>query len=126
MHKFWKALGLALGLTVAIGSVSAQEDITAASEADIEGVRLAMEQKLKDASSARFVDMILIPGESTMSTICGKVNSKNSYGAYDGYVPFYGMRLFRDSGQHLYVILRIDPTSEEVCKDKMKTFKAQQ
>ncbi|MGO3868928.1 MAG: hypothetical protein ACTJH7_02525 [Alcaligenes sp.] len=126
MHKLWKRLGLALGFTVVAGSVSAQTGITPASESDIEGVRLAMEQELKDASSARFVDMILIPGEASTSTICGKVNSKNSYGAYGGYVSFYGIRLFRDSGKHLYFILRIDPTSEEVCEDKMKTFKAQQ
>lgn len=126
MHKLWKALGLAVGFTVSVGSVSAQEDITAASEADIEGVRLAMEQKLKDASSARFVDMILIPGEAATTTICGKVNSKNSYGAYGGYVSFYGMRVVTDSGKYLYYIFRIDPTSEEVCEDKMKKFKAQQ
>lgn len=126
MRKLWKRLGLALGLTVVAGSVSAQTGITPASESDIEGVRLAMEQELKDASSARFVDMILIPGETSTSTICGKVNSKNSYGAYGGYVSFYGMRVVTNSGNYLYYIFRIDPTSEEVCEDKMKKFKAQQ
>lgn len=107
-------------------SIPTPVDITPASEADIEGVRLAMEQKLKDASSARFVDMILIPGEASTSTICGKVNSKNSYGAYGGYVPFYGRRVARDTGKHLYFILLIDPSSEVVCEDKIKKFKVQQ
>ncbi|WP_369326749.1 hypothetical protein AB6N01_02795 [Alcaligenes nematophilus] len=126
MHILWKRLGLALGLTVGIGSVTAQERITPASEADIAGIRVAMEKELKDASSARFADVIMIPGEESTSTFCGNVNSKNSYGAYGGYTPFMGMRFFRDDGKHIYFIVGIGSSSRKVCELEVKKFKAQQ
>ncbi|KGP00574.1 hypothetical protein JT27_15785 [Alcaligenes faecalis] len=126
MHKLWRGLGLAIGFTVVTGSVSAQTDITPASEADIAGIRVAMEKELKDASSARFADVIMIPGEESTSTFCGNVNSKNSYGAYEGYTPFMGMRFFRDDGKHIYFIVGISSSSRKVCELEVRKFKARQ
>lgn len=126
MQRLWKVLGLALGFTLVAGSVSAETGITTASESDIAGIRVAMERNLKDASGARFLDVVLIPSEDSSSVICGKVNSKNSYGAYVGYTPFMGMRFFREDGKHIYFIVGISSASGKACEGEMRKFKARQ
>lgn len=51
---------------------------------DTGSARKAVEAQLKDPSSAQFKDIRRI-GE----VVCGAVNSKNSFGAYAGFVRFY-------------------------------------
>jgi hypothetical protein len=41
--------------------------------------------KLRDASSAQFRNV----RETAGGTVCGEVNSKNAYGAYTGFEPFF-------------------------------------
>ncbi|MCE6959561.1 hypothetical protein LAZ40_10890 [Cereibacter sphaeroides] len=59
--------------------------------AAMDALRAAFEDVLLDASSARFQEVVILPS----GHICGKVNSKNLYGAYVGYAHFatYGSRL---------------------------------
>jgi ABC-type phosphate/phosphonate transport system substrate-binding protein len=54
--------------------------------------------RLKDDEAAKFKDVIFYrnhgarkdgSGSIEMSTVCGKVNSKNSFGAYNGYIDFF-------------------------------------
>lgn len=55
-----------------------------------EGVR----GKLKDPDSANFRNLIIHKGESPKDGrfyVCGEVNSKNSYGGYVGFTPFFSM-----------------------------------
>lgn len=54
-----------------------------AAKVDEAAIRAAMETHLKDASSAKFHSL-----QFDGITLCGLLNSKNSYGAYGGYVPF--------------------------------------
>lgn len=52
-----------------------------------------IEHKLKDADSAKYRSEYLIEATRTDGSkhfgVCGEINSKNSYGAYTGYVPYY-------------------------------------
>lgn len=50
-----------------------------------EQARTGLRSKLKDSSSAQFIEL----RKSEVGRICGQVNSKNSYGAYAGYSHFY-------------------------------------
>lgn len=54
-----------------------------------------MQERLKDADSAKFLRVIAREKLDDPSdvTVCGKVNSKNSYGAYAGYTVFHASTL---------------------------------
>ncbi len=48
----------------------------------------AVKLKLKDPSSAQFKDVYFHRGANNVPMTCGEVNSKNSYGGYNGYQKF--------------------------------------
>lgn len=95
--------------------VSASAFARDATPAEIELIRSAMAEKLKDAESARFLDVKLLE----QFTVCGKVNSKNSYGAYAGYTAFMGL-IFAES--NTAIVVGIDEAGKDIvasiCKDK--------
>jgi hypothetical protein len=49
--------------------------------------KAAVSRKMKDPSSTQFRELTLYDHNGIM-IVCGEVNAKNSYGAYDGYFPF--------------------------------------
>lgn len=82
------------GLIVAM---SGQCFAQAAPKVDEKRLRAAFEEKLKDAESARFRAIKQGNLESEGSwRVCGEVNAKNSFGAYEGFQPFLG-RGFKES-----------------------------
>ena len=114
----WMRLFLS-GAALAVAQASVASVIVA-SKADLSGVVKAMEETLKDAASARLKDVVLISGDTPGAhTICGKVNAKNSYGAYAGYEPFMGMRLKSPNGNYSYVVLSISEAAGKVCANEM-------
>lgn len=50
--------------------------------------RAALRPVLKDAESARFIEL----RKDSLGRICGQVNAKNSWGAYSGFNHFYVWR----------------------------------
>lgn len=54
---------------------------------EIEAIREAMQDRLKDADSAKFRNVRII---GPAQTICGQYNAKNGMGAYAGYSTFLG------------------------------------
>lgn len=84
---------------------------------DEQKVRTALEDRLKDAESARVRRLQVNKVDGTLH-LCGEVNSKNSYGAYVGYERFYGMIFPRPSGKDLYYILGVGGVSGEMCQSK--------
>lgn len=48
----------------------------------------AVKLKLKDSSSAQFRNIYFHRGADNIPMTCGEVNSKNSYGGYNGYQKF--------------------------------------
>ncbi|MEL7937685.1 hypothetical protein [Pseudomonas delhiensis] len=96
-----------IGAVLMIAATSAFAE--KATEKDIQAIRVAMEEKLKDADSAKFSSVVI----GTDGTTCGKVNSKNSLGAYAGYEPFIGMKL---SAGNFYV-LSIGKEAGQVCAE---------
>ena len=48
----------------------------------------AVREKLKDGGSAKFKDVFFHSGKDGVPMTCGKVNSKNSFGAYGGFQAF--------------------------------------
>ncbi|MAR55992.1 MAG: hypothetical protein CMM93_02310 [Rickettsiales bacterium] len=49
-----------------------------------------LEKRLKDPDSAEYRN-VRYNGGQPHSAVCGEVNSKNSYGGYTGFVPFFGV-----------------------------------
>lgn len=78
--------GMALTLTIADAAVG----LPAVNE---KALRAAMDDYLKDAESARFKQIKLkaTSDAADLWLICGSVNSKNSFGAYEGHQPFFVM-----------------------------------
>ena len=63
-----------------------------ATEKELGYLKSAMEGRLKDPYSAKLRNVTVGSLDKTgMLPACGMVNSKNSFGAYAGEEPFYGM-----------------------------------
>lgn len=93
---------------------------------EIEAVREAMQDRLKDADSAKFRNVYAI---GSIPSICGEVNAKNSMGAYSGYSAFSGV-LIRNQTDHVVngvapgkssaVVFLIDEEGMSVVKDSCR------
>lgn len=126
-------VGIALALSLAAcastggGPASRGEPVGApyqltASESKLieDGVRDA----LKDPNSAMFGQMVAVrvPGDD-MTTVCGYVNAKNSFGGYTGDKPFMGMLAYVDGKPFHFGVTGMGGTDTEtmavmmVCKD---------
>ena len=102
MFKTVLLLGaLAVPVTAIAASVSAK---------DLEGIKSAMDDRLKDTESAKLKDVRIAKD----GTICGLVNAKNSYGAYVGYEPFIALKL--STGK--FYVAGIGRESGQVCASK--------
>lgn len=77
---------LALLVCLAVASSAAAQPVRPASAAEVAAIRSAMQSRLKDADSAKFLEV-----RTDGTTWCGRVNSKNSYGAYEGFTSFLAM-----------------------------------
>ena len=98
-----------LGTMLAVSAAPAiANDLSAA---EIEGLRAAMDDNLKDSVSARFKHVKL--GNDGV-TVCGLVNAKNSYGGYAGFEPFLAIKL---SGGRFFVS-DIGSAAGQVCRDR--------
>lgn len=97
-----------LGATLAVYALASMAAGLTAKE--IEGLRSAMDARLKDSQSARFKDVRV----GDKGTTCGLVNAKNSYGAFAGYVPFMAVRL---STGDFYVV-DISEEAGQICQKK--------
>jgi hypothetical protein len=76
----------AAALFLFAGVISAQESPTLP---EVEAAQTAIRNKLKDPSSAQFRNDRLMLTETGALSVCGEVNAKNSYGGYNGFVPYY-------------------------------------
>lgn len=62
-----------------------------ATKAEIGYVQKGMVERLKDPESARYTNVQIVTGDDGVLTVCGSVNSKNSYGGYAGASRFMGI-----------------------------------
>lgn len=77
---------LLLSLLLATQATLAPQAAPSAAKEDLEAeVRKAMMDVLKDPLSAQYMDL---RRAKTPGYLCGKVNSKNSYGGYTGFRSF--------------------------------------
>ena len=95
-----------------LGALTAPMSVLAgsASPQDLQGIKSAMDDRLKDSESAKLKDVRIAKD----GTVCGLVNAKNSYGAYAGYEPFIGMKL---STGRFYVV-GVGSESGQLCASK--------
>lgn len=87
---------------------------------DVEKLRSAMERSLKDASSAKFLSLRTALKKSNPLTyaLCGEVNSKNSYGAYEGYTTFYAIIFPPDErDKEIYAVIGYGAAARTMCKE---------
>lgn len=82
-----------VGFLTLSGVVQAANAPRVATEAEVAAIRSAMQVKLKDADSAKFMD-VFVKG----ITACGKVNAKNTFGGYDGYRRFLAFVIHAKAG----------------------------
>jgi len=72
-------------------------------------------ETLKDPDSVKIKD-VRISGDN----VCGKVNAKNSYGAYVGYTIFFGMYFSKNKeGNPVALIMHIDSGDEDNIAQQM-------
>lgn len=102
-----------LGVLVALASWTALADVSF--KVDEKKVRAALEDRLKDAESARIRRLQVNKVDGNLH-LCGEVNAKNLYGAYVGFEKFYGMIFPRSNGKDLYHILGVGSASAEMCR----------
>lgn len=79
-----------------------------APQTDTEALRNALSKTLKDADSAKIENVRYAAkgGEHPSWDVCGDVNAKNSYGAYTGFSPFFGLAFPKpNDGGLTYVII---------------------
>ncbi|MBS0457446.1 MAG: hypothetical protein JSS44_08985 [Proteobacteria bacterium] len=116
--KRLKALGIVLSAPVVMGAAIASDHppkdaVRDATPLELAAIKTSLELDLKDAQSARLQD-VRVKGEK----FCGFVNSKNSYGAYAGYIPIMGMLLMIKGVQTAYVFGIDSPeVTRAMCKD---------
>ncbi len=101
----WVLLSLPLAMTIATNAYSSDAD-----QRDIEEIKVAMEDRLKDSESAKFKRVVILEDGTT----CGQVNSKNSFGAYSGFEPFMALKL--STGK--FYVMDVGEPSRSVCKDR--------
>ncbi|WP_425099179.1 hypothetical protein [Tropicibacter sp. S64] len=80
----------AIGVAVISGSSGVDEGSYQLGFFEKRTVKSEVRERLKDPSSAEF-GTIKAAQDGHIITVCGFVNAKNSYGAYTGRKPFYGM-----------------------------------
>jgi len=107
---------LAIGLA-ASAAASPEPKPRPASAKEIALIRSSLDDRLKDAESARFKDVLIYlrPGPDAIHSICGQVNSKNSYGAYAGYSPFFGV-LVDKKPEPVVMIMGMDEVAQAMCE----------
>lgn len=74
-----------------IGSAYAKQELS-----DGEAIRLVVadvKHGLKDPYSSKFTN-VFIRRDRAFTSVCGEVNAKNSFGAYVGYRPFFGVVMY--------------------------------
>ena len=104
----------ALLATAAIGAAPAQAKEPKLNE---RALRAAMADMLKDSDSAEFSNITYIPFKKTGPTayqMCGKVNAKNSYGAYAGAEWFYAIADV-EKGKVNYIVFSIGEDAINSC-----------
>ena len=81
-------------------------------------LRAGLEEKLKDADSAKIKDITYSPTNNPkIWNICGSVNAKNGYGAYSGFGRFYGLVAEIEKGQPMYSISSVEnDSSNRMCE----------
>ncbi len=83
------AVSTSLGVTETGEGISeSTSDQRAREFAWIEKGKESVREKLKDPDSAQFEDVFFNRGEDDLPITCGKVNSKNSFGGYNGFQRF--------------------------------------
>lgn len=81
------ALTLILSLLMlAPSAVLASNPTPPDQERIIDAAKEAVARQMKDPWSVRFRDVSVSP--KLKSYVCGEVNAKNSFGAYEGFMPF--------------------------------------
>lgn len=100
-----------------IASTEAAPKSRPATPKEIALIRAYLDNVLKDAESARFKDVViwLKPGPEPVHSICGQVNSKNSYGAYGGYKTFFGA-LVPDDKEPMALVISMDEVADAMCE----------
>lgn len=87
--KFFSVI-LFIVFIVTNSKIAVSSETDALSADDIAYIKDALQKtkdKLKDPDSAKFKNLVYY--KSAFSVVCGEINAKNSYGAYNGFKLFY-------------------------------------
>lgn len=117
--KVVPVLALVAGITLGFAASAATPK--PATSQQLEVIRTALQDKLKDADSAKFMNVRMLPAVEGMFNVCGKINAKNSYGAYVGYRTFFGeyFDTTNESKPFAFVMVIQDedsPVADQMCE----------
>lgn len=95
-RRSWMSLALALALSGCATEkwtpppAPVQPTTYSLTAADTKAVEEAVRYRMKDPASTSFRNLSAVRKADGAVTVCGEVNSKNSFGGYTGFSPFTG------------------------------------
>lgn len=99
-----------------ISSIVVAKEVRVGTEEEISAIKDSMYETLKDNESARIKNLrFKMVGDTEY--FCGLVNSKNSYGGYDGFEPFIGFTFEEKNKQKGYVPSGYGAAAGKLCSD---------
>lgn len=113
-----------MGVMLALLAPVALAQSRPATEAEVERLREALDNRLKDPGSAQLRDVAILDSPG-MQWACGQVNAKNSFGGYVGYTAFVGALIDGSETTHgkpTAIVIGVDRPGEghvaQMCLDK--------
>lgn len=87
-----------------VASASFAQTNASLSKAQVKAVEDGVKRKLRDPDSARFGRYAAAKRSDGVIVVCGWVNSKNGYGGYAGFGPYYGVLLDKPLGYEAKIV----------------------
>ena len=106
--KATPALLLVVFFTATVTPLTSQAASVALSEAEKKIIQSGVNEKLRDPESSRFKELLASTkdkGDKPLLEVCGLVNSKNGFGGYTGFFPFYGMLASNNKGMQVFILM---------------------
>ena len=115
-----KRIVVAALAALVLAGVHAQTAKRAVTPKELAAIKDSLQSTLKDADSVKFKDVeVTLDGKGSL---CGLLNAKNSYGAYIGYVYFFGMVFTEHQKTPVAMVLSVDDGDSNIAEQMCKKY----
>jgi len=80
-----------------LSALGADQALRQPKKAELAAITQAIKDQVKDPDSVKLRAVLVQVEESGLTTFCGEVNAKNSYGGYVGFKPFYAFMFIKNA-----------------------------